>query len=135
MAFLNGGSDGGGARAEINMIPLIDVMLVLLVIFMVTAPLITQAVKLDLPQGAAGPRDALEKVDLSIDAEGHFFWDGEAVDAETLGARLTQLGRARPQTEVHLHADQATPYAQVARVLTDSAAAGLSRVGFVTRPE
>ena len=122
--------------AEINMIPLIDVMLVLLVIFIITAPLLTHAVKLDLPKASSHPN--LTKPDhiaVSIVGDGSLFWNGEHVDRAALRERLAAASRQQPQPEVHLRADQAGPYRHVARTLADAARAGLSKVGFVSDPE
>jgi biopolymer transport protein ExbD len=122
--------------AEINMIPLIDVMLVLLVIFIITAPLLTHAVKLDLPKASSQPN--LTKPDhiaLSIGADGALFWNGEAVDRPALRERLAAASRQKPQPEVHLRADRATHYQSIAEVMADAANAGMARIGFVSNPE
>ncbi|UCV16151.1 ExbD/TolR family protein [Quatrionicoccus australiensis] len=135
MAFLNPGAAGRGVpRAEINMIPLIDVMLVLLVIFMITAPLLTHAVKLDLPQASAQSSAAAEKVEIAVDAAGTLHWDGTALDRPQLASRLAELGRTRPKTEIHLHVDKSSRYETVAEIMAQAAGAGLVRIGFVTQP-
>ncbi len=135
MAFLNPGAAGRGVpRAEINMIPLIDVMLVLLVIFMITAPLLTHVVKLDLPKASSQPGQVAEKVDVSIDGEGHYFWNGEVLSQETLEGRFLALGHSKPETEIHLYADKGARYELVAQVMTQASSAGLNRIGFVTQP-
>jgi biopolymer transport protein ExbD len=137
MAF--GGFDReGGSRpmAEINMIPLIDVMLVLLVIFIITAPLLTHAVKIDLPKAASTPNlTKPDNIQLAINDAGTIFWNGESVDRKALRARLVAAGRQQPQPEVHIRADQAARYRWVAEVLADSASAGLTRIGFVSDPD
>jgi len=137
MAF--GGFDSGGSNArpmaEINMVPLIDVMLVLLVIFIITAPLLTHAVRLDLPKAASAPNlTQPDNVQLAIDAASRLYWNGEVVDRAGLRERLAAAGRLEPQPEVHLRADKATPYEAVAQVLADSAKAGLTRIGFISDP-
>ena len=135
MAFLNPGAAGRGVpRAEINMIPLIDVMLVLLVIFMVTAPLLTHAIKLDLPQASAQPKKDARKVDISITADGQHYWDGSALSTEEIEVRLAQLGRQHPETELHLFADKAARYEAVAELMAHASRSGLQRIGFVTQP-
>jgi biopolymer transport protein ExbD len=137
MAFGGFDQNAGGARpmAEINMIPLIDVMLVLLVIFIITAPLLTHAVKLDLPKAASAPNIAKpDHIQLAIDAAGVLFWNGEQVDRAGLRARLQVASRQTPQPEIHLRADQMTQYRSVAEVIADAAAAGLTRIGFVSDP-
>jgi len=137
MAF--GGFRQGGEStpmAEINMIPLIDVMLVLLVIFIITAPLLTHAVKLDLPKASSHPN--LTKPDhiaVSITADGALFWNGERVERSELRQRLAAASRQQPQPEVHLRADRDTHYQAIAEVMADSASAGMGRIGFVSDPE
>ncbi len=122
--------------SEINMVPLIDVMLVLLVIFIVTAPLLSHAVKLELPKASSQvnlPKP--DKVELAIGADGSLHWNGEAVDRAELARRMAAESPKQPQPEVHLRADQAVPYRHVAQALADASKAGLTRVGFVSEPE
>jgi biopolymer transport protein ExbD len=122
--------------AEINMIPLIDVMLVLLVIFIVTAPLLTHAVKLDLPKASSQPNlTRPDHVALSIAADGTLFWNGERVERRALRERLATASRQQPQPEIHLRADHATQYQSIAEVMADAANAGMGRIGFVSIPE
>ena len=122
--------------AEINMIPLIDVMLVLLVIFIITAPLLTHAVKLDLPKASSQPNQTKpEHISLSIAADGVLFWNGERIDRAGLRERLADAARRRPQPEVHLRADREAHYQPIAEVMADAAAAGMSRIGFVSEPD
>jgi biopolymer transport protein ExbD len=137
MAFASFDSKSSGApMAEINMVPLIDVMLVLLVIFIVTAPLLTQAVKLDLPKASSQPNVAkAEKIEFAIDAAGTRYWNGEPVDRAEAAKRFQAEGTKEPQPEVHLRADQAVAYRVVAETLADASKAGLSKVGFVSEPE
>ena len=136
MAF--GGFDKTGAAApmaEINMVPLIDVMLVLLVIFMVTAPLLTHSVRIDLPKAASQPNlTRPDHIALSIDAAGAVFWNGAPVARPELAARLAAAARQNPQPELHLHADRVTQYQNVAEVMAAAARAGLARIGFVSDP-
>ena len=136
MAF--GGFHRSGAdspMAEINMIPLIDVMLVLLVIFIITAPLLTHAVKVDLPKASSNPNMTRpEHVSISIDAAGAVFWNGERTDRSSLRARLVSASRINPQPELHLRADGDLAYRRVAQVMSAAAKAGLTRIGFVTDP-
>ena len=137
MAF--GGFNQGGGQApmaEINMVPLIDVMLVLLVIFIVTAPLLTQSVKLDLPKASAQPNVVqAEKVEFAIDAAGLRYWNGEVVDRTEAQKRFAAESLKEPQPEIHLRADQSVAYRRVAETLADASKAGLSKVGFVSEPE
>ena len=140
MAFasMDGGEDE--PLAEINMVPLIDVMLVLLIIFMVTAPLLTHAVKVDLPKAASAMSEARpEHIELSIDRDGQVFWNGQSVDATDLEARLSETAaKIAPETgnapELRLRADRQTPYEKVAQVMSAASRHGLTRLGFVTDP-
>ena len=127
---------GGAPMAEINMVPLIDVVLVLLVIFIVTAPLLTNAVKLDLPKAtAAADIQKPEKVEFAIDATGALFWKGERLSREEAAQRFLEEGRKRPQPEIYLRADQNVPYRFVAQTLADASKGGLAKVAFVSEPE
>lgn len=126
---------GGQPMAEINMIPLIDVMLVLLVIFIVTAPLLTHAVKIDLPRAASHPIvGRTESVQLAVRASGEIFWNGEAVAREEMARRFGQAAKLAPQPELHILADRLAPYERVAEVMADAARAGLARIAFVSAP-
>jgi biopolymer transport protein ExbD len=121
--------------AEINMVPLIDVVLVLLVIFIVTAPLLTNVVKLDLPKAtSAADIQKPEKIEFAIDANGGLFWKGERIAREDAITRFAEEGRKRPQPEVYLRADQNVPYRYVAETLADASKGGLSKVAFVSEP-
>ena len=121
--------------AEINMVPLIDVVLVLLVIFIVTAPLLTNTVKLDLPKASSNADiQKPEKVEFAIDANGGLFWKGERITREDAIARFAAEGAKRPQPEVYLRADQNVPYRYVAETLADASKGGLSKVAFVSEP-
>lgn len=137
MAFASFDSKRANAPvAEINMVPLIDVMLVLLVIFIVTAPLLTHAVKLDLPRVSAQVNEAKpDKIEFAIDAQGQRFWNGKPVTREEAQQRFLSEGRKPVPPEVHLRADQAAAYKAVAQTLADASKAGLSKVGFVSEPE
>ncbi len=136
MAF--GGFNRGGEgspMAEINMIPLIDVMLVLLVIFIITAPLLTHAVKVDLPKASSQPNlTKPDNVQLAIDAEGRVYWNGEVLDRAVWRSRMGAAAAQKPVPEVHIRADGAVAYRKVAEVMADAAKAGLTRIGFVSDP-
>lgn len=128
-------SRGDQPMAEINMIPLIDVMLVLLVIFIVTAPLLTHAVKVDLPKASSQANIVKrESVQLSIDASGKVFWNAEPVDQAGWRSRMQALVQRDPQTELHIRADAELPYKHIAGLMSDASRLGLSRIGFVTDP-
>jgi biopolymer transport protein ExbD len=137
MAFASFDSRHAGApMAEINMVPLIDVMLVLLVIFIITAPLLTNAVKLELPRASAQVNQAVpDKIDFAIDAQGALYWNGEPVTRSEAAKRFAAEGTRQPQPEVHLRADQDVAYRVVAQTLADASKAGLSKVGFISEPE
>jgi biopolymer transport protein ExbD len=136
MAF-GGFSKTGEATpmAEINMVPLIDVMLVLLVIFIITAPLLTHAVKIELPRASSTPNVAQpENIQLAIKANGEVYWNGQRIDEAQIASRMAASARLDPQPEIHLRADRTTPYQEVARVMSAAAKAGLTKIGFVTDP-
>jgi biopolymer transport protein ExbD len=136
MAF--GGFSRGGESApmaEINMVPLIDVMLVLLVIFIITAPLLTHALKIDLPKASSHPNNTQpENIQLGIKASGEIYWNGQAVDKAALASRMAVAATLDPQPEIHLRADRTTEYQRVAEVMTAAAKAGLVKIGFITDP-
>jgi len=136
MAFGALNRDHGTAPlAEINMIPLIDVMLVLLVIFIVTAPLLTHAVRVELPKAASRPAAARpDAVQLAVRADGEVAWNGERIDASRLDARLAAVATQTPQPELRLAADRTVQYQRVADVMAAAARAGVTRLAFVTDP-
>ena len=136
MAF--GGFSKSGEAApmsEINMIPLIDVMLVLLVIFIITAPLLTHSVRIELPKTSSQPTvTPPENIQLAVKANGDVYWNGERVDAAAMNARMAASAKVDPQPEIHLRADRTTEYQKVAEVMSAAARAGLVKIGFVTDP-
>lgn len=128
-------SDDNEPLAEINMVPLIDVMLVLLIIFMVTAPLLTHAVKVELPRAASAPeRSQPHDIQLAIDAAGQVFWNGQPVVEAQFVEHLQLAAVEQPQPELHIRAERTTPYENVAKVMSEAAKQGLTRIGFVTDP-
>ncbi len=119
--------------SDINMTPLIDVMLVLLVIFIITAPLMSSSLRLDLPKtSGAKPTDAPTFVTVAVSPQGDLFWGDEAVDGPQLKARIRDAATRNPATEVQLRADQTVPYGRIAEVIGLVQDGGLSRIGFVT---
>jgi biopolymer transport protein ExbD/biopolymer transport protein TolR len=123
---------GSQPMADINMTPLIDVMMVLLVIFMITAPLMTASLQLDLPKTAGTkPSESPHVLAMAIDAEGRVFLGEEAVAPNQLAARIRQAAQGDAQAEVQLRADQRVPYGRVAELIGMIQDAGLSRIGFV----
>ena len=123
--------------AEINTTPMVDVMLVLLVIFIVTAPLLTPAIPLDLPRVQAQAGLASESVvKLSIDARGQIYWDGALLATdETLRERMQQAAAAEPTTALQIRADREVRYERLAVVMAAAQQAGLARLAFVTDPD
>jgi biopolymer transport protein TolR len=123
---------GPQPMSDINMTPLVDVMLVLVVIFIITAPLLASSIRLDLPRTeAAKPNDAPQFVTVVLDRGGQSFLDEKPVTADQLADRLAQAARANPDTEIQLRADQAVPYGRVVEVMGAAQKAGLNRIGFV----
>jgi biopolymer transport protein TolR len=128
---------GGQAApiSEINVTPLVDVLLVLVVILLVTAPLLASALRLDLPQATGTrPADAPRFLAVSVDAQGLLFLNDRPTSPAELVERLAQAARDNPDTELRLRADQAVPYGRVAEVLGVAQQAGLSRIAFVAEP-
>jgi biopolymer transport protein TolR len=122
--------------ADINVTPLVDVMLVLVVILIVTAPLLASAIRLDLPtSGAAQPAGAARALAVSLDARGGLFLNDQPVTPPELSQRLAAAARANPETEVHLRADRSVPYGRVVEVMGAAQQAGLTRIGFVADPK
>ena len=136
MAF--GGFDkerSAAPMADINMTPLIDVMLVLLVIFIITAPLFTHAIRLDLPKVASAPAPQTPKtITLSIDDAGRLYWDDRPLSLDAVRAGLAEAGKAAQPPELHLRASRSTRYEIIAQVMGAAQQAGLERIGFVTDP-
>ena len=119
--------------ADINVTPMVDVMLVLLVIFIITAPLFTHAIKLDLPSvQAAAAEQKPETISLSIDGEGKIFWNNDAIDQKDLGVKLAQAAQQNPQPELQLRADKSTRYEVIAQVMSAAQTNGMTKIGFVT---
>jgi biopolymer transport protein ExbD len=136
MAF--GSFDSSGAQApmsEINTTPLVDVMLVLLIIFIITAPLMTHSVQVDLPRASSTPTpDKPLTLPVSITADGGVFLDGERLDEDALEARFRDAVTRNRDAEVHLMADRAVRYETVADTMSAARRAGVTRIGFVTQP-
>lgn len=138
MAFGGFDSRGGTPQpmSEINTTPLVDVMLVLLVIFIITAPMLTHSIKLDLPTAKApASAEKPETITLSIDAAGKVFWnDAPLTDTESLTSRLAEAAGRTPQPELQLRADRQVRYQSIAEVMSAAQQAGMTRIGFVTDP-
>lgn len=126
---------GGHTMAEINMVPLIDVMLVLLVIFIITAPLMAHSIQINMPHVASEPISQKPVVlDLAIDAAGKLYVDDKPITMADLPARMAQAAAMTPEPELHIRADHDTRYEVLADVMSDARKAGLDKIGFVTTP-
>ena len=125
-------SQGSKPMSDINMTPLVDVMLVLVVIFIITAPLMTSAIKLDLPQTeAAKPVDAPKFVAIVVDKSGQIFLNDQVTSLSQLAESLLKTAEISKDTEVQLRADEAVPYGKVVEVMGVAQKAGLNRIGFI----
>ncbi len=121
--------------SDINVTPLVDVMLVLLVIFILTAPLLASSIKLELPKADAAPgAQAPEFVTLVVTASGAVFLNDQPIELAALRTRLQQTATQNPDTEVQLRADARVPYGRVVEVMGVAQKAGLTRIGFVAEP-
>jgi len=126
---------GPQPMSDINMTPLIDVMLVLVVIFILTAPLLASSVRLDLPRtDAAKPQEAVRSVQVALDKAGQIYLNDQALELVVLQQRLAELALQNPQAEVQLRADESVPYGKVVAVMGAAQKAGLNRIGFVAKP-
>ncbi len=122
--------------SDINVTPMVDVMLVLLVIFIITAPLFTHAIKLELPSAASAPApEKPETITLAINGEGKLFWNNAPVSLDELGGRFSTASQKKPQPELQLRADKATRYEVIAQVMAAAQGNGLTKIGFVTNPK
>ncbi len=129
-------TSGPQPMSDINMTPLVDVMLVLVVIFILTAPLLASSIRLDLPRSeGATPGAAPQFVTLVVDASGQAYLDNQPLAQAALVERLQRIGAERPDTEVQLRADASVPYGRVVEVMGAAQLAGLQRIGFVAEPQ
>ena len=128
-------TQGAQPMSEINVTPLVDVMLVLVVIFIITAPLLTSSIRLDLPKtDAAQPADVPRFVTLAVDRTGQAFFNDKPVTQAQLAEQLAATAARNPDTEIQLRADQSLPYGRVVEVMGAAQKAGLNRIGFVADP-
>jgi biopolymer transport protein ExbD len=128
IAFNNNGT--GEMLSEMNTTPLIDVMLVLLTLLIITLPMQTHAVKLDLPHGPAQNLTKPVVIDVVVDFDDTVLWNGQPVDRATLDARLAQAAHQMPQPELHIQPDRLAKYDVVAKILSDAQSLGVTRIGF-----
>lgn len=137
MAMTIGGTEEGAMMAEINTTPLVDVMLVLLIIFLITVPVITKTIRLDLPHAVNIPTETKpENITIAVDANGRYFWNDLSIpNQEALLERLKTIAVMKPQPEVHVRADKNVRYEYVGRVVVLTQRAGILKVGFITEPD
>ncbi len=127
--------DSDEVMNEINMTPLVDVMLVLLIIFMITVPVMKHAVDIDLPRATNQPQDAKpEMIRLSIDAAGQYYWNEAKVSDEELLAQLQAASGKTPQPELQIRGDRAVRYERVALAMASAKRTGMKKIGFLTEP-
>jgi biopolymer transport protein ExbD len=120
---------------EINMTPLVDVMLVLLIIFIITVPVMKHAVSIELPRAAAEPlQDMPQTIRVSVDAQGRYWWNERMVEDAALPALLAAEAAREPQPPLHIRADRDVRYERVARLMAAAQQSGMARIGFVTEP-
>jgi biopolymer transport protein ExbD len=136
MSVQQDGGDDGAPMSEINTTPLVDVMLVLLIVFMITIPVITHTVPVELPKvHNVATETKPENVNLSVNREGQVFWNQSLVpDSNALLERLKAVAVLKPQPEVHVRADKETRYEHVGRTILTAQRAGIMKVGFITEP-
>jgi biopolymer transport protein ExbD len=135
MAFGGDFEHNDEVMSEINMTPLVDVMLVLLIIFIITVPVLTHSVNVDLPRASNQPTELKpQTVQLSVTASGEVFWNETKVDAAELNAKLLAAAAQSPQPEIHLRGDKAVPYEHVVKTMAAVQQAGILKLGFVTEP-
>ena len=135
MAFGGGLDDDTEVMNEINMTPLVDVMLVLLIIFIITVPVLTHSVKVDLPRADNTPNELKpETVNLAVNAEGNIYWNETQVTMEELDLRLATEANKQPQPEVHIRGDRKVDYEHVIKAMAAVQRAGILKLGFVTEP-
>lgn len=135
MAMSVGGEDDDEVIAAINTTPLVDVMLVLLIIFLITIPVVTHTVPLQLPKETVHPLQTTPKsVEIAVNKDGDFFWNEAHVDGPVLLEKLKTVSAMNPQPEIHVRGDQNTRYEFIGRVITDCERAGIAKVSFITEP-
>jgi biopolymer transport protein ExbD len=121
---------------EINMTPLVDVMLVLLIIFIITVPVMKHSVNVDLPRASSAPQDAKpDSIRLSVDAQGQYYWNEQPLAEADLGNRLRAEAARTPQPELHIRGDKDARYDRVAQALAAAQRSGLRKIGFITEPQ
>ncbi|MEO7917696.1 MAG: biopolymer transporter ExbD [Dokdonella sp.] len=137
MAFSAGGGGQGAPMSEINVTPLVDVMLVLLIIFMITAPLMTHKIRIDLPQANPNVQNETppDPIDLAVKESGSLFWNDEPITEAMLQAQLRVVAQRTPQPELQIRAEKTTQYQKIATVMAEAKSAGMVKIGFITSGE
>jgi biopolymer transport protein ExbD len=135
MALSYRSSDDDTVLSDINTTPLVDVMLVLLIIFLITIPVVTTSIKVDLPKESSALRETKpDNIVVSVDSTGRMFWYDTQINQTELSKRLTKVAAAQPQPEVQIRGDAAADYKNIGLVLTAARAVGVTKVGFITEP-
>ncbi len=135
MAFGGGFDSDNEVMSEINMTPLVDVMLVLLIIFIITVPVLTHSVKVDLPRVSNEKQEIKpQTITLTVKADGSVFWDDSPIDAAVLELKLSEQAQKQPQPEVHIRGDKAAPYEHVLKTMAAVQQSGLLKLGFISEP-
>jgi len=134
---IGGLDDEDKPMSEINTTPLVDVMLVLLILFLITIPVITQSVKVDLPKAANIPTATKpENINIAVDVEGNVYWNTALVpNQDALLERIKAIAVMDPQPEIHVRGDRGTAYEHIGRVIVICQRGGISKVGFITEPD
>jgi biopolymer transport protein ExbD len=135
MSFQHDFDDDSGVISEINMTPLVDVMLVLLIIFMITVPVLTHSIPLELPQVSHQPSQTQpDTVTLAVSADGSVYWNKDQISRDELARRLQQAAQRSPQPAFQLSGDRAVAYEHVVATLALIQQSGISQLGFLTEP-
>ena len=133
MGSLNDGEDE--FNPEINTTPLVDVMLVLLIIFMITIPVMNHAVKIDLPRATNQPNEVKpENINLSVDEDGKIYWNVQEISLDELTARIAEAAKSEPQPEIHIRGARTVQYEKVAQIMAAVQRGGLKKIGFPLDP-
>ena len=134
MAFGGGLNDQEDVMSEINVTPLVDVMLVLLVIFILTVPVLTHSVKVDLPQ-TQKLNTAVDPISISVASDGSVYWNSKRIDNAQLETMLAEVAAQEQQTEIRLYGDRRVAYEEVVKIMAAAQRAGIEKLGFVTQPQ
>lgn len=128
--------DDDEVMSEINMTPLVDVMLVLLIIFIITVPVLTHSVKIDLPRANNQPNEVQQKpITISVNQQGQIFWNDTLIEKTVLAQQFSQIATQQPQPEVHIRGDREVAYEHVMQVMAQAQRSGVQKLGFITEPK